>query len=108
MERLSLILIHKAKQAKHESRKYSCEKCNNETDWRTDLRKHVKNEHEGKREGEAFKADINEKLKNTDEHDDDNDVSNENDENTNARNATTDIEIEIDDAYDETEVNEDN
>ena len=72
------------------------------------FREAVKNKHEGKREGEAFKAEINDKLKNTDEHDDDNDVSNENDENTNARNATTDIEIEIDDAYDETEVNEDN
>ena len=93
-------------QAKHESRIYSCQKCNNETKQCADLRKHVKNKHEGKREGEAFKAEINDKLKNTDEHDDDNDVSNENDENTNARNATKDIEIEIDDAYGETEVND--
>ena len=84
-------------QGKHESRIYFCQKCNNETKQCADLRKHVKNKHEGKREGEAFKAEINDKLKNTDEHDDDNDVSN-------ARNATKDIEIEIDDAYDETEV----
>ena len=78
-------------QGKHESRIYFCQKCNNETKQCADLRKHVKNKHEGKREGEAFKAEINDKLKNTDEHDDDNDVSN-------ARNATKDIEIEIDDA----------
>ena len=62
--------------------------------------------HEGKREEEAFKAEINDKLKNTDERGDNNDVSNENDENTNARNATKDIEIEIDNAYDKTEVND--
>ena len=33
-------------------------------------------------------------------------MSDENHENTNARNAIKDIEIEIDDAYDETEVND--
>ena len=48
--------------------------------------------HEGKREGEAFKTEIDDKLKNTDEHDDDIE-------------ATKDIEIEIDYANDETEVN---
>ena len=37
---------------------------------------------------EAFEAEIDDKLENTDEHDDDNDVSNENDENTDARNTT--------------------
>ena len=77
--------------------------CNYETKWRADLRKHVKNKHEGKREKEAFKAEIDDKLEKTDEHDDDNDVSNENDENTDARNTTKEIEIEIDDANDETE-----
>ena len=93
---------------KHESI-YSCEKCNHETKWWEDLRKHVKNKHDSswrKTEGEAFKTEIDDKLKSTDDYDEDNDVSNENDENTHARNATKDIEIKIDDAYDETEVND--
>ena len=76
--------------------------CNYETKWRADLRKHANNKHEGKREKEAFEAEIDDKLENTDEHDDDSDVSNENDENTDARNTTTEIEIEIDDVNDET------
>ena len=50
----------------------------------------------------AFKSEIDDKLKNNDEHDDDNDVSNENDENTDPRKATKDIAIEIDDAHDNT------
>ena len=41
---LSYLKVHK--QAKHESRLYSCEKCNYETKWHADFRKHVKNKHE--------------------------------------------------------------
>ena len=62
--------------------------------------------HEEKREGEAFKTEIDDRLKNTDEHDNDNDVHNENDEITDARNATKGIEIKLDDANNETEVND--
>ena len=45
------------------------------------FREAVKNKHEGKREEEAFKAEINDKLENTDEHGNNKYVSNENDEN---------------------------
>ena len=97
------------KQAKHESRIYSCEKCNYETKWCADIKEHVRNKHFSpwrKKEGEAFKSDIDDKLKNTDEHDDEEDVNNDNDENPDARNTTKDTEIEIDDANDENEVND--
>ena len=55
-----------------------------------------------KREGEAFKAEIDDKLDNTEEHDDD--ISHENAENTVARNAIKEKEIEIDAANGKVEV----
>ena len=92
---LSYLKVHK--QAKHESRLYSCEKCNYKTKWHADFRKHVKNKHEnlaGKREGEAFKEEIDDKLDITEEHDNDNDdMSDENAENTVARNTMKEKEI---------------
>ena len=61
--------------------------------------------HEGKREGEAFKAEIDDKLDNTEEHGDDNDdMSDKNAENTVARNAIKEKEIEIDAANGKVEV----
>ena len=110
---LSYLKVHKHKQVKHESRLYSCEKCNCKTKWRADFRKHVKNKHEilflheGKREGEAFKSKIDDKLDNVEEHADENDnMSDENAENTGARNAIEEKEMEIDGAYDVTKVND--
>ena len=57
-----------------------------------------------KREGEAFKAEIDDKLDNTEEHDNDNDDMS--DENTVARNSMKEKEIEIDAANDVTERND--
>ena len=63
--------------------------------------------HEVKREEKAFKAEIDDKLDNTEEHDDYNeDISDEYAENTDARNANKEQEIEIDNANGVTKVND--